>query len=206
MNLKILKLQVSVCVLLSLILVAEWGYSGFAVNRLQKEPVEEKDESNTLSELPKIAALNTTAAQYSDLVERPLFIEGRRPVVEAVADTVKEVELGQIDDWSLTGVYNKDKRPIALFTKKNETRKFLKIGVDQTISGWVLKEIQPDRVILQQGAQQKSVLLRKPRANTNTNKPPAPSGKPGLPARAAKPPVPATNTNPENANNDIEKN
>ena len=88
--------------------------------------------------------------------------------------------------------------PTALFRKQNEARKFLKLNQDQLISGWQLKEILSDRVVLQQGAQQKPVMLRKPREQAKS---PAPLKKPATPIKPAKPIVP-NNNNPSENNND----
>lgn len=203
MNLKLVKLQSLVSGLLSLILAAEWSYGEFAWRELRQSLEYSSDDSGEAAELPALAARKPAAEAYSELVERPLFIEGRKPLVEVnpTAD-VQNVETGQIDDWSLIGVYNKDKRPIALFSKKNEARKYLKLGSEQTISGWQIKEIQSDRVILQQGGQQKSVMLRKPRAETKSPVPPRPVAPPKPPRPALQP----NNPTPENVNDDSQTN
>jgi hypothetical protein len=199
MNLKLLKLQIIASGFLSLVLAAEWGYALLAERQLQQSLQYAKDDSDTSVELPTISELY--AEEYNELVERPLFIEGRKPIVEAAAaDKVQNVEIGQIDDWLLIGVFSKGERPMALFAKKNEAKKYLKIGSEQMISGWQLKEIQADRVILQQAEQQKSVLLRKPRPESKLPLP--------VPGRTVppKPPAQPTNINPENANDDSETN
>ncbi len=202
MNLRLVKLQLLVCGLLSLILAAEWAYGEFAARRLQQSQQYSIDDSKIPAELPTIPTLKSTTMLYNELVERPLFIEGRKPIVEESVEKVQNnVENGLIDDWALIGIYKKDKRPMALFARKNETKKFLKISNEQMISGWLLKEIQSDRVILQQAAQQKTVLLRKPREE---NRPPAPL--PLKPAIPPKHPRPAEQPLSENANDDSQKN
>jgi len=201
MNLKIVKLQALLCGLLALILAAEWGYGEFAGHRLQEILHATRSESVPPSELPKIAALKGSADQYAEMVERPLFVDGRKPVVETVVETGKDAENGQIDDWELSGIYTKDNRQLALFSKKNEAKKYMKIGAEQSISDWILKEIHPDHVILQQAAEQKSVLLRKPRQEIKSAEPGKPFRSP-KPVKPAKPAVRATSPNPENDNDD----
>jgi len=203
MNLKIVKLQGLSCALLAFILAAEWGYGEVEAQRMQENLLISKDESSTFAELPKIAVGKTAGADANEMVERPLFIEGRKPIVEAPVENVQDAENGQIDDWQLVGVIYKDKHTTALFSKKNETRKFQKIGVEQSISGWLLKEILPDRVVLEQAGKPMTVQLRKPRADVKQPPGPAP-GRPGigLPGRPPKPPVHAPNPNQENVNDD----
>jgi len=202
MNLKLIKLQAAISGLLSLTLAAEWSYGEYVQHQLLKTPELAAGDTITPTELPTIKSLKSAAEEYGEMVERPLFIEGRKPLPEAgPTDKPQSVETGQIDDWLLIGVFNNgQKPPIALFAKKNETKKYLKIGVEQMISGWLLKEIQPDHVILEQAGQQKSVLLRKPRPVSNIPV----RGRPIPPP----PPTPAQqpNTNPENANDDSQTN
>jgi hypothetical protein len=211
MNLKLVKLQLLISGLLSAILVAEYGYGLSATRRLQQSLQFSKDDSPAVSELPSISTLKPASGNYNELVERPLFIEGRKPIVEAITETTQNADNAQIDDWELVGIYTKGKKTSVLFAKKNETHKFLKIGVEQTVSGWLLKEIQPDRVVLQQAAQMKTVMLRKPRADN----PAAPAaGKPPIPPKPLRPatqaphpnPEQAHHTNPENVNDDSQKN
>ena len=204
MNMKLVKLQLIVCGFLSLVLLSEWGYSQFAGRQLQDSLHALDPENAAEVELPSIDVSNT-APLNNELVERPLFVEGRKPVVELAPEKVQTVENGQIDDWLLIGIYEKDKRPMALFSKRNEPKKYQKITTQQLISGWVLKEIQPDHVILQEAAELKTVLLRKPRVQ-QAKPSPAPPPKPGAPAKPGKPPMPPKKINPENENDDSQQN
>ncbi|AMK78393.1 MULTISPECIES: hypothetical protein [Methylomonas] len=203
MNQKLIRLQLLGCGILGLLLVAEWTYSQFTLTQLRTllEPRAQTDAP--AEQLPNIADSKGTAESYSDIVDRPLFVEGRKPLAEAnPTDNLQTQDSGQIDDWELIGVYDKDNKPTALFRKRNEAKKFLKITEEQSISGWLLKQIQADHVQLQQAGQEKSVVLRKPRAQV---KPPIP-GKPVVPPRTplpnavAKPIEPVPNENPENIN------
>lgn len=203
MNLKLVKLQLLLSGLLGLILIAEYAYGLSAARKLQQSLQFSKDDSPLASELPAISTLKPTSGDFNELVERPLFIEGRKPIAEATAETAQNADNGQIDDWELIGIYTKGQKNTVLFAKKNENRKFLKIGLEQMVSGWMLKEIQADRVVLQQAAQMKTVMLRKPRADI---KPAPTAGKPAVPVKPAKPAIPAPHTTPENVNDESQKN
>jgi len=190
MNQKLIHLQLLGCGMLSLVLAAEWGYKQFSAGQLQTLLAPRAQGDFQAEELPSIANDKASAETYGEIVERPLFIEGRKPIPEAnPIETAQSQDAGQIDDWALVGVYNKDKHPVALFSKRNEAKKFMKITEDQSISGWQLKQIQADRVLLQQAGQEKTVVLRKPRLQT---KPPIP-GKAAVPPRL---PVPAAAPKP----------
>jgi hypothetical protein len=203
MNQKLIRLQLLGCGILSIALLAEWAYSRFTARELQSLLEPRSQTAFQAEELPSIADSKNSIDTYSEIVERPLFIEGRKPIAEvSQTENLQNTDSGQIDDWALIGIYIKDKKPMALFSKRNEARKFQKISEDQTIAGWQLKQIQADRVVLLQAGQEKSVVLRKPRAQV---KPPIP-GKPAVPPRppqpnaVAKPIEPVPDENPENIN------
>lgn len=196
MNRKLLRLQLLTCAALGTGLSAEWVVSRYAAQELDSQLAPRDQIAFEAEQLPAIATSPRPIDSYNDIVERPIFIEGRRPLAETKAnDPTQNSDTSQIDDWSLIGIYDKGGKPTALFSKRNEARKFLKIGEEQSLSGWQLKQILADRVILQQAGQEKPVLLRKPRPQI---KPP-----PGKPV--PRPPAPANvNARPiEQAPNEI---
>jgi hypothetical protein len=205
MNLKLVKLQLLLSSLLGVILIAEYAYGLAAARSLQQSLQFSKDESPLTSELPTISMPKPGNTDFNELVERPLFIEGRKPIVESATETAQNADNAQLDDWELSGIYTKGSKTSVLFAKKGETRKFLKVGLEQMVSGWSLKEIQPDRVVLQQAGQMRTVMLRKPRTD---NKAPI-AGKPAIPVKSPRPAIPAApapHTTPENVNDDSQKN
>ncbi|QWF69913.1 hypothetical protein KEF85_11170 [Methylomonas paludis] len=206
MNLKLVKLQCLICGVLTALLVGEWANGVFNERNLQQSLHYAKDEQALVVELPNINSDTENAGNYAEMVERPLFIEGRKPIAEAPVENTQTLELGQIDDWELVGIYAKDNRPpTALFAKKNESKKHLKTSNEQMVSGWTLKEIHPDRVILQQAGQQKTLLLRKPRMDAPpvSTPPPQPAPIPNLRQPRRPPPTEQpTNPNPENPNDE----
>ncbi|MGD0961804.1 MAG: hypothetical protein ABSB19_18490 [Methylomonas sp.] len=199
MNRKLINFQIFLTGIFSIILLAEWAYGHFSNRELMRNLQYNAEDNHEVIELPMMAGLRKNGAEYNEIVERPLFVEGRKPVVEGPPKTFQQDEVSQIDEWALIGIYEKDHHPMALFSKKNEQKKYLKISTGQIISGCTLQEIQSDRVVLLQGGQPKTVLLRKPRTE-----PPAAPGKPpaAVPPRPPRPPKPVAqqpNNNPENA-------
>lgn len=208
MNQKLLRLQLISCSLLALVLLAEWGYGQYAQNQLQSTLQQEVSSDFQAESLPELNADTLAADAFAAVVERPLFIEGRKPIIEEAPKEVKPVDVGQIDDWQLIGVYTNSKKPMVLFRNQKEAKKYLKLNEQQSISGWTVQKIEADKVTLQQGSQQKIVPLRKPRTQI-----PGPGGKPtptkqpnrpGAPANSAPAPVPATNNPLENRDDESE--
>lgn len=188
MNATLFKYQLAACGVLGAALVMEWGLSEIGHSQLQ-ETLNKTIEGDYQSDpLPNLNLPKLSEANFGVIVERPLFIEGRKPLPEAPEENAAAADTGQLDDWALIGIYNKNKnrdKHVALFRNQKETKKFLKLYEEQTISGWQLIEIKSDRVVLQMGGQQKSVMLRKPREQSKTPVPP-------------KRPAPAANPTPEN--------
>ncbi len=191
---------------LVLILLLEWWY--FVTNRNELQALLNKSIQSEYQadELPELDLPEHTAESFSAIVERPLFIEGRKPLPEKAPDAPVAAETGQLDEWLLIGIYtDKNKRQFALFRKQNEAKKFLKLTKDQMISGWQLKIIQGDRVVLEQGGQEKPLMLLKPRPQGKTPTTPVkPAAKPaGQPQRPGQPPHAANPVNQANPANPV---
>jgi hypothetical protein len=201
MNSRFIKWQLIACGCFSAILLAEWGMGEASRSQLQTL-LDKNIPSDYQSEpMPTLAQSKQFGDSFNAIIERPLFIEGRKPLPEQAVEETESADNGQLDDWLLIGIYNKDNRKMALFRKRNEAKTFLKLNETQMITGWQLLQIQGDRVVLQQGGQQKSIMLRKPREQ---NPVPAASKRPVIPAKPKAPVVPINNNSPENINNDSE--
>lgn len=217
MNSQFMKWQLAACGILSILLLVEWAL-GEANRKELQALLDKKIQSEYQSEpLQKLSLSKQTEDNFNTIVERPLFIEGRKPLPEKVPDAKDAEEVSQLDDWLLIGIYsNKNQPPVALFRNQKEAKKFLKLTQGQAISSWKIKTIQSDRVVLQQGSQEKSVMLLKPMQQTKTSvnkaQPPRSAAKPKRPDPPVKAvtPTPPTNpiapTNDPSEENDIDEN
>ena len=163
MNTKLLSALASFCIGCALIIMGEWLYNVWA-------------EHSTLSSLKPVATIiahddmphidltKQTEDSYVDMVSRPLFMSGRKPVDEPSPENVQNTLTPIIFDWDLNGVYTTTKGLSALFSRsktkiaKDNYRK-IRLGAD--LDGWKLTEIHEDKVLLNQGTQQKELPLRK---------------------------------------------
>jgi len=165
MNSKLVSMLASLCIVLILIIIGEWFYAG----RLQKHAMTLTTSAETKishDEMPSIELTRQSEESYENLVTRPLFIKGRRPVDEPSAEEAQAANVASIFDWQLNGVYSTKKGLSALLSRStSKVRKdnYRKITAGANLDGWKLTEIQKDRVILKQGNQQKELLLRKPK-------------------------------------------
>ncbi|MBK8816268.1 MAG: hypothetical protein IPN42_12570 [Methylococcaceae bacterium] len=205
MNLKLIKFLAAVCAGLCFIIVCEWIYAIYAQKQLLSSIQAPDKKSNSAVELPTIELTKLPETSYVELVTRPLFIAGRRPVAESNTNETKPVvAANQPFNWVLNGVYTNKKGLYALLSRtsaKVAKDNFRKLTKDVEIDGWKLTEIEKDKVVLSQGDQKKELPLRKPKpktaANTGDNSALAPQQIPGQPPQplipGQQPPVP----NPE---------
>lgn len=101
---------------------------------------------------------------FDEIVERPLFIDGRRPlssdtpaVPEVVEAAGEEETTGEIEGRRLTAVIQDGDNYIALIEDLAGNTEVLRDG-DQ-LAGWQIESIQSDRVTLLTGSQRKTLLV-----------------------------------------------
>ena len=164
MNRKRFYILSTICGACILIILMEYFYALW----LQKHTLnltETIHPKQLLDDMPVIDLRLQPESSYADLVTRPLFIKGRRPVNEALSETSLTSETAtNTFDWQLNGIYTTPKGASALFsrstakTTKNAHRK-LTIGAE--LNDWTLTDIKKDRVLLEKNNQSKELLLQK---------------------------------------------
>jgi hypothetical protein len=212
MNNKLVFLLASVCILCVLIIIGEWYYAVRAKKHaLSSTPSAEIKLSH--DEMPELELTRQSEESYADLVARPLFIKGRRPVDEPGQEEAQTLAAVDTFDWQLNGVYTTKKGLTALFsrsTTKAPKDNYRKISTGADLDGWKLTEIHYDKVLLKQGNQQKELLLRKPKSKELSKKPAMPNqlnaptmpNAPSMPNAPEMPQPPAGDfENSENENN-----
>ncbi|MEY3879535.1 MAG: hypothetical protein RIQ94_330 [Pseudomonadota bacterium] len=164
MNRKRFYVLATICVACILIILMEYFYALWA----QKHTVNSTaaiHPKQLLDEMPVIDLRLQPESSYADLVTRPLFIKGRRPVNEALSETLLTSQTAtNTFDWQLNGIYTTPKGLCALLSRSTAKRPkdaHRKLTVGAELEGWTLTEIQKDRVLLEQNNQSKELLLQK---------------------------------------------
>lgn len=148
------------CALLAVLVSAEWLWKTASQRSVQAKisgdaggaAVPEQNAMPKAFELPPLE-------HFSGIVERPLFIQGRRPLAP--------VEEGPVEpeksfDAQLHGiVMAPDGSMLALL--KNKAGRHYKLRVGEKLDGWELAEIAPDRVMMMRGESKRELLLQKPK-------------------------------------------
>lgn len=163
------------CALLSLILLLEVAHYRSELAALKTPtpsvPIPEPPEE-TLTE----AGDTTLKApeDYGDLVERPLFQEGRRPVKDDTASSDTALAATPFN-FKLMGVIMTPKEKTVLLL--DGQNKYKRARMNAVVAGWKIVEISQDRVTLQQGGERRELALLKPKPKTA---PPQPGRRAGV--------------------------
>lgn len=160
MSSNIIKLLLGICVFLLLILFIEFEVLSLSNNEKGKALNTEKHQDQ-LIKLPRIILSKKAMEGYPEMVESPLFLKDRKPVID-MEDGPVEV-LGLIEDWVLVGIYSTKDRLVALLSQSKGDKKFIKKLEGDDVAGFLLKEIKADRVILERDGKEQPLMLRKAR-------------------------------------------
>jgi hypothetical protein len=126
---------------------------------------------------------------YSDLVERPMFIKGRKPVEEPIPEEMALATAHKTENvnWELIGIYRTPKGTTAFFSRSNghlPKDNFRKCKLGDSLDGWQLSDINENGVNLTQGTETKNLPLRKMKPKNATPTPVSPANPTPLPVPA----------------------
>jgi hypothetical protein len=149
--------------LFATVLVGEW-VAEQDVSEISRPTAKTSDTQE--DELPQIDLEATSEEQYSDLVERPLFIKGRKPVAEPEPESVPVAAVKKVEalNWELTGIFTTPKGVTAFFSRtgaKIPKDNYKKLKLGEELEGWKLSAISLENVTLSQTGESKTLPLRK---------------------------------------------
>ena len=188
MNSKFIFVLASVCGVFSLIIFGESFWAAHTQKQILTS-ITSVGTKKSYDEMPSIELTRQPEESYTDLVARPLFIKGRKPVAEPSPEEEQAQNMAVVKpfDWQLSGVYTTKKGLSALFsrsTSKVAKDNYRRIGAGADLDGWKLDKIFEDRAVLKQGSQQKELPLRKIKPkdpSKKSNAPKMPNPQPEMP-------------------------
>lgn len=175
MNIRLIKSLLILCALFLTMIIGEWLYAIYAQKQLLSSIETVGKAQKPLAQLPELDLTKQPESNYVNLVNRPLFIAGRRPVNEAPATTATVSTATENFNWSLNGIYTKKGKLFALLSRtgaKVAKDNYRKVTKNSDIDGWLLSEIHKDRVVVSLAGKLKDLPLRKIKpkgANNNPN-------------------------------------
>ncbi|GFO71385.1 hypothetical protein BJAS_P0824 [Bathymodiolus japonicus methanotrophic gill symbiont] len=161
----------SVLILILMLLVA--SYQDSYREQLLQEIDNVQSSGFSLQEVPSTQFKEHAINDFHEMVERPLFFVGRKPIVLEDTEAAEEavvVEVKPAEDISmaLIGIINTPAGVYALFhdpKAKADEPKFKRLKQNQQINGWTIKEIKHDRVMISADKNTDEILLAKPRVH-----------------------------------------
>ncbi len=112
------------------------------------------DLTEQLEDIPELSPIIDTRAAYSVITQKPLFIEGRIELQEGQHDAINS---GQPLAFSLTGVVLGSNQSYALIADEKKVQHRLTQG--DNYAGWLIKQVQADKVVLQNKQVTRELLL-----------------------------------------------
>ncbi len=156
-----------ICSVVLLLLIAVQFYLGknFRTQMLQNLKNVDRAEFS-MQAIPSYHFDEQSIEDYVDMVERPIFFKGRRPVEPTDESSEQVNRVNEKIDFSLIGIINTPRGEYALFlnprAKPGEGR-FSRFKKGEDMNGRMIKEIKPDRVIISSDGNDEEIPLAKPR-------------------------------------------
>lgn len=158
------RLLIVLGILLVFVLIYQWrdyggalATRGAAVNGIEV-PADSEEGAVPANRLAPLA-------RFDEIVQRPLFIEGRRPPPEVDASAEEEKPkppppVKTRPAMILTAVLMVDNQKKAVFRTIDKKQPFQNLTLGEEINGWVVADIQSSQVKLTQGRTEEIFLLR----------------------------------------------
>jgi hypothetical protein len=212
MNVKLIILLASLCLVLVCVILGEWLYARQTQAQLLA-PVSVKPKASVSEDLPAVTVAEKSEDSYDDLVLKPLFVKGRKPVDEPGPEESQTATQDAVFDWALNGIYSKKGQLSALVSRdkvKVVKDNYRRIRIGNDLDGWRLTDIQNDRIVLAQGGTHKELLLRKPKpkqlpGKSSNSAPPVTAEQPTTPP-SQMPPQPRMHSAPQTPEEPFETN
>ncbi len=158
------------CLVLIVIMLGEW----IVTRNYREEILQRLDETEStgyeLDKIPAFKFLQHPIEYYADLVNRPLFNEGRKPIEEILDDKEskqEELVTAPKEDFKLQLIGNiitPDGKAVALFENlqaKALKDRFKRFSKGDEYNGWNIADVRTDRVLINDGINHEEILLRK---------------------------------------------
>lgn len=157
--------------LLVILILLEWF--AFRHSLAQDNKASRAPNPQTLGAEVSLSGLGLPAVnEFSETVERPLFMETRRPSPPPPPGPPPRSEPPAPVTFQLMGVIDSPKGRLALIAEAKG--KYRRLRLKDAIDGWEVTEIRDDRLFLEQGGLKQDIGLTKKRAKTAGERTPPP--------------------------------
>jgi len=151
------RMMLGTCVTLATVVTIEVILTSSGSNAL----ADAGDAVSATATATELAALQIPpVVAYSEIRERPLFSDSRRPPQQAVQakDSVRAVQLST--NWKVTGIAVAGDNSF-VHLEGIRDRKTVRLQVGMPLDGWNLQEISPDQIVFGLGGESVTLRLHK---------------------------------------------
>lgn len=193
--------------ILCLLLGVEWLQAKSYREDVLNDIFKVNKASFEMQPIPEYPFLKDPIERYAEMLARPVFFEGRKPIDKVVEETNQATTTPVVQQpaqefkYILTGIINTPKGVRALFNDPQATAygdKHKRMKIDEILGGWKLITIEADKVIIQADAEKKEIPLLKAKPKKAATMPLIPGGLPSNTPGQPVPPPPPPNVNPFN--------
>jgi len=172
-------------------LVLEWRHPP----RLPATPVVKASDAVTVPPLQPFQPL--PLLRYAEIMERPVFIDARRPEEDEAAAPPAPPASDQ--PLNLIGVVLLPNNAAALLRPEEPNAKVLRVPRGGMVGGWLLETVQAGKVVLRKGNEVRELALIRPVTPPRPVARIAPQRAGALPAPPPSAPPPSVSPTPESA-------
>lgn len=109
---------------------------------------------------PEIAARRLgPLSAYQLIADKPLFAPDRLPYEPPIEEAHGSLEPHSELEVELSAIVVTEAARLALL-KVGTSPELRKIGIGQAVEGWILTDVRPDEIVLQQGSESRTVKLQ----------------------------------------------
>jgi|GEM_PF-1417755 len=150
------------CVVFGIVVLLEWSRLESQLRDRQRAIATPVKSELSFEKIAEVDFELPVIDSYTDLVERPLFVEGRRPL-EKPDETLQQTDKQQGESLraKLMGIYSGSDGTTALIL--NAEGKYVRVKKHDSVDGWQVDALFPDRVTLKQGVETQDLKLHKPK-------------------------------------------
>ncbi len=145
-----------VALLLGLLLCLQLAWGGLRLLRLAA-PGPVAPAADSLQVPAVVGPALVAAAGRNEIISRPLFWNGRRPVDKVATLADPESQPGELQGVKLLGLFGSGKQAGVIALVQNQKRRIL---LGDTVEGWTIESITPHTLVVSNGERSETLALQ----------------------------------------------
>ena len=146
-----------IAVLLGLLLCLQLAFGGLRLATLSApDPVTPAPDSLRVPTV--LSPASVAASERNEIISRPLFWSGRRPVEEVATLAEPQTRAGELKGVKLVGLFGSGERAGIIALVKGQKRRIL---LGDVVEGWTLKSVAPFELVVTNGQRTETLALER---------------------------------------------